>query len=342
MLNKSVVTIKDVARHAGVAISTVSRVANNLNRVSEDTRKRVLNSLRELNYTPNLNAKTLKARKSLAIGFICEDIASPFIPEVIRGVEERARESRYSTIICNGNWNHKTTLYQLDMLMHRNVEGIIYSTPLRIETPLIDRLKELREKIPLVLLSEDNLEDGFHRVNIDVEQGMAAIMDHLFSLGHERISMIAGPEDSGLNAMKIDNYKRFMENRGHWRHICYIHTGYSIKQSIPVVQRLLETPKRPTAIIGAADLAVVGGIKAAHEIGLHVPKDVSFVGWGGIDIGLYTEPAITTVLIPRYQMGRNSMTILLECIENASVCVDLNSKDMDVVLEVRGSSGPAR
>ena len=192
----------------------------------------------------------------MAIGFICEDIASPYIPELIKGVEQ--------------------------------------------------------------------------------------LMRHLFDLGHKLIAMIAGPEESGRDDSQIARYISAMKSTGLGGHIRYEHTDFSMEQGLRTARRMLEVKggERPAAIIGNADLSVIGALKAAKELGLGVPDDVSSAGWGGIDYGLYTDPPITSLMVPRYRLGIEAAKLLLKCAadKNAS-CEPVHGDLLPVTLAVRGSTG---
>ena len=341
--NQKDITIKEVAKYAGVAISTVSRVVNGLDRVSEETRQAVFNAIDVLEYKPNITAKTLKAKRSEAVGFICEDISSPFVPEVIRGIEHTARDSGFSVILCNSDWDHNNTILHLNMLQTRNIDGIIYSTPMKIEDPLLSKLIRIREQIPVVLISEDNLDDGFNRIDIEVEEGMNLLLQHLFSLGHTRVSLIAGPEDSGTNAIKIAYYSSIMKSKGLSEFIHYEYTDLSMQQGIVAANKLLHNKgkEHPTAIIGASDLNIIGALQAVKNMGLKVPEDISLIGWGGIKYGLYTDPPITTINVPRNELGKKAIDMLFTCIQNKTAsCKQVNSITLPVELEIRGSTGP--
>ncbi len=336
----STVTIKDVAKHAGVAISTVSRVVNGLNRVSDETRTVVNRSIEELGYEPNITAKTLKAKKSQAIGLICEDITSPYIYDVLHGIEEYARNESYSVMVCNGDWKQENIIENLNILQNRSIDGIIYSTPLQIVDPLLGKLKELEKHIPFILISEDNFEDGFHRIKLEIESGMEILMNHLLELGHERISMIAGPENSGSNAIKIETYKRIMETHGLSRYIQYTYSDLSMEQGEWIAEEFLDADTMPTVIIGAADLSAIGALRAVKKRGLNVPDDISLIGWGGIKYGMFTDPPITTMIVPRYELGEKAFGLLYKLIQDKDQEGNADEITLPVELEIRESTGP--
>lgn len=342
-MTRSEPTIADVARHAGVAISTVSRVLNDLDRVSAETRRRVLDSVEALSFRPNLAAKTLKAKKSGAIGFICEDISSPFIPDLLRGIDETARPDGYDMVLCHSDWNHDTTIRHLDMLVKRDIDGIIYSTPMRLGGALLKKLMAINSMIPLVIVSEELLDEHFVRIETAVSEGMDLVMDHLLDLGHRRISMISGPEDSNPNAVKIARYSARMEAAGFARHIRVAHTNFSIEQAITAATGMLSAPpaERPTAIISAADLSIIGALTAAKRIGLSAPADLSLVGWGGIEFGRYTDPPITSIMVPRHEIGIRAMRRLSELMCGSVAGTHLAGDRLPLSLAIRGSSGPA-
>lgn len=334
------ITIKDVAKHAGVAISTVSRVLNGLDRVSEETKKIVLRSIESLGYKPNLAAVTLKAKKSHAIGLICDDITSPYLLDLLKGIEHMAKRAGYSVIICNNDWDPRNTLVHLNTLVNRNIDGIIYTTPMRVKEPLLGKLKQVSKTIPFVLLSQESLSNDFNRIHVDVVQGMKAMMNHLFALGHQNISMIAGPEDSSMNALKVEMYVSLMKAKGYDECIEFVYTDFSLEQGTSAAKKLLSGNKHPTAIIGAADLSIIGALKGVKQLGLKVPSDISLIGWGGIEYGLYTDPMITSIADPRYDLGVKAMEMLLSqdgegnntCIGNSSEII------LPVHLEVRNST----
>ncbi len=338
----STVTIKDVAKHAGVAISTVSRVINGLNRVSDETRISVTRSIQELGYEPNITAKTLKAKKSQAIGLICEDITSPYIYDVLHGIEEYARKENYSVMVCNGDWKQENIIENLNILQNRSIDGIIYSTPLQIVEPLLGKLKELQKEIPFILISEDNFEDGFHRIELEIESGIVIMMNYLLGLGHKRISMIAGPENSGSNAIKIKTYTSIMETHGLSNYIQYKYSDLSMEQGERTADEFLDAdPDRiPTVIVGAADLSAIGALRAVKKRGLRVPEDISLIGWGGIKYGMFTDPPISTMVVPRYELGEKAFGLLYQFIHDKGQTVNTDEITLPVELAIRESTGP--
>jgi len=337
------ITIKDVAKHAGVAISTVSRVINGLDRVSDDTKTIVQRSINALGYKPNLTAVALKAKRSHAIGLICDDITSPYLFDLLKGIEHTAKRSGYSIIICNNDWDQQNTLVHLDTLMKRNIDGIIYSTPMRVKEPLLGKLKRVCKTIPFVILSQESLSNDFNRIHVDIQQGMKDMMNHLFGLGHKNIAMIAGPEDSPTNSLKVSLYVSMMQEKGYGEYIEYVYTDFSMEQGISAAKQLLSAKpgkERPTAIIGAADLSIIGALKGVKQLGLAVPGDVSMIGWGGIDYDLYTDPMITSVADPRYDLGVKAMEMMLSQDSDGNATSIGNTVDitLPVQLEVREST----
>jgi DNA-binding LacI/PurR family transcriptional regulator len=333
-----------VADKAGVAISTVSRVLNGLDRVADETRVAILRVIDELEYVPNIAAKTLKAKRSKAIGVLCEDITSPYTSEVIRGIESTVRELDFNIILCDCNWDSQKAIHCLDMLLSRDVDSIIYSTPLKITDPLLTNLIRIREEKPFILISEDNFNQGFFCIETNVEDGMRQVMQHLFDLGHHRIAMIGGPENSGSNAMKIRSYSRFITQAGYGQYLRCMHTDFSLEQGMAATRILLSEhdKKRPSAIIGAADLSIIGAIKAAKNMGFLIPKDISLVGWGGIIYSNYTDPPLTTISVPRYNIGVTAAKKVLSLISASPNSVSpTESVKLPVSLIVRETTGPA-
>jgi DNA-binding LacI/PurR family transcriptional regulator len=286
----------------------------------------------------------LKAKQSKVIGVLCEDITSPYTSEVIRGIESTVWESNFSIILCDCNWNPAKAIQCLDMLLSRDVDGIIYSTPMKITNPLLTHLIRIKEEKPFILIAEDNFNQDFFCVKSDIEDGMRQVMRRLFDLGHCRIAMIGGPKNSGVNAQKIRSYSRIITQAGYGQYSQCIYTDFSLDQGMAAARTLLSKhgKERPSAIIGSADLSIIGAIKAAKTMGFLIPRDISFVGWGGIIFSNYTDPPLTTVSVPRYETGVTAAKQILSWIGAPKNGVSqAGYVNLPVSLTIGETTGPA-
>lgn len=317
------VTIKDVAKEAGVAFSTVSYLLNGTAPVAPETKQKILAAIERLNYRPNLTARNLKKQQTSVIGIFIPDLTNLFYAEIAQGVADVARETGYSVILYATSYEKDLEEKFVGLVEQRQVDGVIVSYSF-ISRELWERLE--RSGIPVVLVDVYPVNDRWPSVVVDNERGIEKALSYLVSLGHAEIGYLSEP----LYIMPL--IKRYQAFLGFMKR-----NGLSIRDEWVVIEeaqrnrveigfalgkRLLAAKKRPTAVLTSSDLVAVGVLKAFLSSGVSVPEDISVVGFDDILLASYLHPSLSTVRQPKYEMGRTAAKILLQIIregENSAV-----------------------
>lgn len=313
------VTIKDVAEKAGVNPSTVSRVINqdpNLS-IREETKIRILNAIEELGYRPNAIARSLRLKTTGTVGMLIPDITNPFFPEVIKGAESAAAEKNMSLILCNTDENVEKEEHYIELLAEKRVDGILLASA-RIQDKTIDSLDKWG--IPYVLVNRRTRRASGSYVVVDDVLGAQLAVQHLIDLGHKKIAHISGflYTDTGLG--RFEGYRRTLNLNGvPFLSEYMVEAGFTEKQGYRAMKKLMALPEHPTAVFASNDLIAIGAITAIHEEGLHVPEDISIVGYNDIWLAEKISPPLTTVKLPLYDMGYLSMEMLAKKITHEPV-----------------------
>jgi LacI family transcriptional regulator len=305
-----VVTIKDVARLAGVSISTVSRVINNSKPVSPEVRRRVMKVIEETGYKPNDIARTLVTKKSYLIGVIVTNLANSYVAEMVRGIEEVGKMYNYDILLCSSYGDKSTELKYLQLLNRKQVEGIIF-----ISDNLNDEIKErINEyKIPFIYLSRHSMEEKYPTVTIDNYLAAYEMTQYLISLGHQNIAYVAdGIEPSNLEKIKIDGYKNALKENGIDKEIIYNAKGGKNEDGYDIAKDILNNGKDITAVFCSHDELAIGIINYFHDNNIKVPEDISVVGYGDIKFASMLRPKLTTVKEPFYDMGAVAIRMVIK------------------------------
>jgi len=310
--------IVDIAERANVSPGTVSKILKGTYIGSSETKNRVLKIAKELGYTPNILASSLRSRRSKTIALIVPEITVPFFPELSRGVEDEARENDYNLILCNSNSDPVQEAKYLESLERRWVDGIIFC---RVTG---DTFKEkiprlLENKVKMVFVDrvppENNL--PIARVEIDNEKAAYMATEFLIKLGHKDIACITGPLNTRIAQQRLEGYKKALkDNEISIRGELIVEGTFKLDSGFKSVNILLERNVHFTAIFACNDLMAIGAIKALRKRNLQVPEDISVMGFDGIPLSEYIEPALTTVVQPIYEMGKTAAKLLLEGIRS--------------------------
>lgn len=303
------ITIKDIAKAAGVSPSTVSRVLTGNVHVSEETLKKVKLAIEKLGYRPNALARSLINKKSKTIGLIIPEIENPFYAEIISGVEKAATRQDYGLLLVSYSTdNIKKDNYKT--LLERRVDGIIHAGPFQNDK-LIPRLKE--EGFPFVLVGRkiSNLETNCVIVN-DRKAAYKATM-HLLNLNHTIIGFIFGNVDSYSSIEKLEGYKMALAEK----HIPFkeelVEPGYlEFNGGYEAALSLLKKNPRPTAILAGNDVMALGAREAILEMGMNIPQDMALVGFDDIPWVSLKGLELTTISVPRYKMGYLACDLLIK------------------------------
>jgi LacI family transcriptional regulator len=299
-------TIRDVARRAGVSPATVSRVlSRSAHPVSERGRRRVLAAAQQLAYIPNLLARSLLTHQTAALGVLIPDVSNPYYAAVLRGIEDAAGPGGRAVILCDTDRNPDKQRLYLRALMERRVDGLIIAGGSfgRAEIDIIG------ESLPLVMIGRHQAR--IPSVRIDNVHAGALATGHLVSLGHRRIAHMAGPSVSLTAADRLKGYRRALEGASIAPEPdLEVEVGFAPARAGEAVRALFETQAVPTAVVAANDQVAIGVIRALHELHLTVPGDVSVVGFDDTPVASYIVPSLTTVAVPTHELGRTAVALL--------------------------------
>ncbi|MBY0064160.1 MULTISPECIES: LacI family DNA-binding transcriptional regulator [Priestia] len=331
-------TIKDIARVAGVSVTTVSRALNGYSDVNEKTRQKIAAVARELNYSPNTLARGLVMQKSKTIGLLVsgisrESVKDNFTFEVLCGVNERASTLGYDLILFNTNTMMQREKTYTQLCRERRVDGAIIQG-IKKEDPY---LKEVVESdIPCVLVDIPVHSNSVGYVTTDNALGAKKAVEHLAGLGHQHIGMINGHEDAFVSQERLNGYREALKECGlSFRSEWVVSGNFEEKKAEKAACELLNRHKEVTAIFCASDLMALGALKACKELGLDVPKDISIVGYDNIVLASYSSPNLTTVGQEVYQIGYEAADLLIEMLEGKETNME---RYLDTKLIIREST----
>jgi LacI family transcriptional regulator len=304
-------TIKDVALKAEVSVTTVSHVVNDTRHVSPKVRERVELAIRELGYVPNAMARSLKSNTTSTLGMLIPNSSNPYFAEIVRIVEDRCFGAGYTLVLCNTDDEpHRQSVY-LKVLAERRIDGLIVVST-GDDDSLVKQLHGLR--MPTVLVDREIADPACDLVETAHMQGGLLAVRHLLSLGHKRIACIGGPVGVMPSEQRIEGWRMALAEAGAtpnadallWR------GGFTSQGGYEAMHAILRTEQKPSAVFVCNDLMAIGALRAAHESGVHVPDELSIVGFDDIELSAYTSPPLTTVAQPKERIGALAVDMLLE------------------------------
>lgn len=327
------VTIRDVARLSGVSIATVTRTFQDSPRVRPETSQRVRRAAEQLGYRPDAVARSLVTGRANAIGVLVPSLAKAYWDEVADAIEARAGDAGLSIVLASTRGEPEREREMLDLLFAKRLDGIIlaglagdprhWSTgngrrpPLVLiewdATPRWELLEQLTDE-PLTpwswrLDSPGLAGDWLSHIYYDDVAGAAEITQHLLDQGHTDIGFVAGPPVR-TSLMRLLGVRATLETAGH--RLRYARTAEdTFESSRALGLQLLADPDRPTALVCYSDVMAIGVVKAAHELGLNVPDDISITGYDDIEVSSYINPALTTIHNPKRELGELAVELLL-------------------------------
>jgi LacI family transcriptional regulator len=302
-------TIHDVAKRAGVSLSTVSRVLNDSASVSPQTREKVEAAINELQYEKTRAESLKQPQATQMVGLIIPDILNPFFPLLIKGIENVSQIHDYSLILCDSENDETLEQHHINTLCDRGVDGIIL-----IPSSGVTHVEKLvKKRFPFVFLDRLIEKDGASNVTSDNEEGAYQAVKYLLKLGHRRIVVVTGPRDLSTEQARIKGIQRALDEEGLACHgdLC-VCGNYNQEDAYQAVVNVLQKKTSFTAIFATNDMMAFGAKKALEEHGLKIPEDVSLVGYD--DILFSSIISLTSVVQPTYEMGKNAMMLLLDLI----------------------------
>jgi DNA-binding LacI/PurR family transcriptional regulator len=333
------VTRNDVARLAGVSPATVSYVLNNGPRpVAVDTREKVLQVIRELNYHPSAVARNLRMQRTSTLGLILPDTQNPFYSEVTRGIESFAFEKDYTVILCPSGYSLERELQYIDTLYMQRVAGVII-IPATASMEPYDKLNN--SGVPTVVV--DRYVEGHKVIAVTVDnfRGGYLATEHLIKLGHRRIGAIVRPIELSHSQKRVQGYIAALNDyQIPIDERLIAPGGYEMENGRRAFKQLIQADPPPTAIFAYNDIMAIGALRGAIQYGLSVPRDFSIVGFDDIPFADFTNPSLTTVSQAKFNMGRRGAELLLRMINGETISTEAEPL-LDVKLVVRESSGLA-
>lgn len=330
-------TIYDVAKKAGVSITTISRVLNNHPHVRESTRRKVMAVLKEMHYIPNTNASSLVRKATNTIAVLVPDITNPFFTTLVRGVEDKASGNGFAVVLGNTDEDAGKEKTYLQMFMERRVDGLII-VPVGVERGNLQPV--IRHELPLVLVDREI--DGVEAdvVSSNNREGARLLVEHLIKIGHRRIAVISGPKELSVYRQRVEGYRTALAEAGLpvEENLILFGSKPCRQTGIDLVKELMKEELRPSAIFAGNNFLAVGAVHALHQAGLEVPKDISVVCFDDNDDSSSPNPFFTTVIQQPYMMGYVAAELLLNRMKNGK-----KDKPARVLLEpelvIRQSTG---
>lgn len=310
-------TIRDVAKRLNLSITTVSRALDGYSDVAEDTRQKVIETAQEMGYVPTRAARQLRRKRTETIGYIMPTskprFSDPFFSEFIAGLGDEGNQHNFDLLVSVAPSNHEIErkAYQR-WVQGRRVDGIVLSR-MRTDDWRVHFMKD--NQFPFTAFGRTQTANDFPHIGVDGKSSMRRLIQHLVEQAHERIAFISAPADLTL---QVDRYTGYLEGLSaagiHFNPDYLVEGDLTREGGYRAAKELLALPAPPTAIIGANDLTAIGALRAAHELGIVVGKDLAIAGFDGIEETNHTQPLLTTIRQPVYECARMAVRMLVRLI----------------------------
>jgi LacI family transcriptional regulator len=331
------VTLEQVARHAGVSPSTVSRILNGTAVVSDDKKQAVQDAIRTLGFVPNPVARGLAGGRSLSIGVVTQAIDSPFYGAALRGIEDTLGAAGYSPLFVSGHWNPDEEARCIDVLRARRVDGLIVLTGRLSDAAL----RALARQLPVVVTGRSLKAPGLVSLDFDNVLGARLATAHLLAQGHRRVVFIGGDPRHPDAQQREAGFRAAFADAGVAVDPALMTVGdYQEAGGRFAVERLLDAGQHFTAVFAANDQMAFGAALALHRRGLRVPQDVSLVGFDDLASASYSIPPLTTVHQPVLDLGRTAAAAMLDLLAGRRADATLPPPQL-VVRESTATIAPA-
>ena len=327
--------ILQVAKRANVSTATVSRVLNGFPGVRERTVERVRRAIKEMNYVPNPNARSLRVGRTRLFGLIISDVNNPFFPELIDAFESLAAAQGTEVIFTHTNYDPRRLHNCIRRMIERSVDAIAVMTS-EVEEEALQQAA--RAGVPLVLMNQRKLIDKYPSVQVEYGTGFREALEHLLVLGHRDIGFIAGPANLNSAQGRKEAFKKALRAHGLKVRLNWIVVGdMRVGGGRAAMARLLAIDPRPTAVLVSNDLMAVGALQAAHQARIKVPKEMSIIGFDDLPIAEMVHPALSTIRHPRRELAARAFDCLWKAVQGEE---PLTGEVLHPHLVVRASTAP--
>jgi LacI family transcriptional regulator len=302
-------SIHEVAKRARVSIATVSRTINGVPTVAPQLSRRVWKVIEELGYYPNTQARSLVSGRSRTFGLIVSEITNPFFPEIVQSFEDIAVQHNYEVLLTSTVHDPKRMALSVRRMIERRVEGVAIVT-FGMEDALLEDLKS--RNVPLVFIDVGPALPRISNIRIDYLHGLRQAVQHIAALRHDRIAFISGPLTLRSAVARQRAFSHSMEEIGLPIEPSYLIEGnHTMEGGIAAMRKLLALSKRPTAVICSNDMTAMGVIRESYDRGVHIPRDLSVIGFDDIRLSQFVVPPLTTVRMSQTDIARLAFNALL-------------------------------
>lgn len=332
------VTIREIAREAGVSTATVSRVFNQPEKVTRTTRDSVRVVIDRHHYVADGLAGGLASRRSRTLGLVIPTIMNSIYAFSTQAIQNAAQAAGYTVLVGVSEFSEEQESILVHRFLERRVEGLVLTGAARNEK-LYEKISH--NGVPFVITWKLTGRGSLPSVSFDNQRAACAAVDHLVALGHRRIGLICGRTD--LNDRALDRRRAFEDSlRRHGLTIdpdLIFERDFEFVEGRGAMHRMLGHPRPPTAVFCANDIQAIGAMMECHEAGLRVPEDISIVGFDDLPIAQCTTPQLTTVRVPAHEMGRRAAESLIASIESGG---PIGRIELPTDLIVRSTTAPPR
>lgn len=310
-------TIKDIARVANVSIATVSMALNDKDCITKKTKDKVLKVARELNYTPSIAAKTLKTNRTNTISLLIGDIANPFFPELIKGVEKSAREHDYNVLIFDLSGREEVVADEIKKSLSQRVDGLFITGAYPVTEETMDKLHLMcDEGLKMITCNRFMVSDRMPIIFADERPEIENLLCRMVAFGHKHIGCISGKKGYWVTNEREQSFKKTLEQFELYHPEYIINTGFEFDNGRKATRELLTAHPEITALMCINDTLAIGSATEAKAMGYSIPEDLSVFGVDGIEYLRYYSPEITTVNTHRYDYGYVGTERLIKMIES--------------------------
>lgn len=336
--NRTVPTLDDVAKAAGVSTATVSRCLNTPDRVVEDTRNRVMQAVEALGYTPHFGARMMAAKRTFTIGAIIPTMKNSIFARGLQAFQEELHRRGYTLLVASSAYQADIEKEQIRTLVARGADGLLLIGHDR-DPQIYDYLQN--QGVPTLIAWTYRADAPQVSVGFDNQAAMRALAEEVLRHGHSKIGWITGfRQDNDRIRQRTEGIENAMTAKGlDPASLMVVETTYDIDRGAEAFDQLMNAPVRPTAVICGNDILAVGAMRRARELGIDVPGDVSITGFDDMDLARIVVPALTTVRVPDLDMGIQAACALVDMVEKKSSGTSIR---LDASVKVRASLGPAK
>ena len=321
--------IKTVAKKAGVSVATISRVLNHPESVAAETKTHILEVMDSLDYTPNWFARGLKLNKTGAIALMVPEIIDQGYMEIAKGVEDVAKQKKYSIILCSSDEDREKELENIESFILRKIDGLIIVSSVLNKKDLAQYKKT---DMPIVFIGKNKEQKGLNVVFTNYKEATIEAMNHLIEIGHKNIGMIYGSKPKSENMEKLEGYKNAIASaKFKLADSNIVVEENTFDGGYLAVSKILNQQVRPDAIFASSDNMAIGAMEKIKQLGLRIPEDIAVVGFDNLKISGYVEPKLTTVAKPMYRMGLIATRLLFDIMEESQ----LESEPQEILIQSR-------